>query len=134
MKDPKDLKFGFDKMLSAETIIRRKNFTQKNINKNVFISIITRYLETLDKSSFLISEFDLNLSKYEDPFYAMIDDLMLLKWGPDIYKLISFFLYERHNDDGSENFIVGPNMEEIKITTPEELYNIINRLYPNSFN
>lgn len=132
--DVKDLKIGFDQLLSADTIIRRQKRTEKNKDKSLFLSIIKKYEDQLLKSTILEAQFSLDLSKYEDPFFSIIDDVMLLSWGEGVYQLIAFYLYERVNiDDGSENFIVGEDNSEIFIRTPEQLYQTICKLYPGTF-
>ena len=56
--------------------------------------------------------------------------MFMISWGQDVYQIISFFLYERFNEDGTENYMVGVDGEEILIKNSEELYNTINKLYP----
>ena len=131
--DPKDLREGFNKMLNAETVIRRKTKFQKNVKKTQFISIINKYSEALDKSIMMQSYFMIDLSNYEETFYNVFDEMIMLAWGPDVYSLIAFFFYERLNDDGTENFIVGEDGSEIFIKTANDLYEIINKLYPETF-
>ena len=126
-----DIKIGFDKMLGANTIIKRKLKSLQNQKKEAFISIIRKYDEALTKSVMLQSSFKIDLTDYEDPYYNIIDELILLSWGPDIYSLIEFYFYKRIGDDGVENFIENEETgEEIYIRTPEDLNMIIERLYP----
>jgi len=125
-----DLKTGFDKMLGVNTIIKRKQKSLQNQKKDAFISIINKYDEALTRSVILQSSFKIDLTDYEDPYYNIIDDLILLSWGPDIYSLIEFFFYGRIGEDGIENFIEDENGNEIYIRTPEDLYLLIEKLYP----
>lgn len=129
-----DLKKGFDHMLKSDTIVRRKKLTLKNQKKTQFISIINRYDQSLEKSLRMETEFGINMSKYEDPFYVMFDDLFLLSFGENVFQLIAFYFYERINDDLSQNYIIGTEGEEVFIRNPEDLWNIINKLYPETFN
>jgi hypothetical protein len=125
-----DLKRGFDKMLGANTVIRRKKKNIQNQKKEAFISIINKYDEALTKSVMLQSSYKIDLTDYEDPYYNIIDELILLSWGPDIYSLIEFYFYGRIGDDGIENFIEDEEGNEIYIRTPTELYILIEKLYP----
>jgi hypothetical protein len=125
-----DLKFGFDKMLGANTIIKRKIKSIQNQKKDAFISIINKYDEALTRSVTLNSLYKIDLTDYEDPYYNIIDDLILLSWGPDIYSLIEFYFYKRIGEDGEENFIEDENGKQIYVRTPEDLYILIERLYP----
>lgn len=126
-----NLKQGFDKMLGANTIIKRKQKNIQNQKKEAFISIINKYDEALTRSVMLHSSYKIDLTDYEDPYYNIIDELILLSWGPDIYSLIEFYFYKRIGDDGIENFIEDEDGNEIYIRTPTELYILIEKLYPN---
>lgn len=126
-----DLKQGFDKMLGVNTIIKRKQKNIQNQKKEAFISIINKYDEALTRSVMLQSSYKIDLTDYEDPYYNIIDELILLSWGPDIYSLIEFYFYKRIGEDGIENFIEDEEGNEIYIRTPIELYILIEKLYPN---
>jgi len=131
--DSKDLQKGIKVMLGADSIIRRKNRSEKNKKKTLFINLIKKYDDALVRSMMMDNQFRLDLSSYEETFYQMIDDLILLTYGEDIYQLIAFYFFERLNDDGTENFIVGPAMEQIFIKNPNDLYDTIQKLYPGTF-
>ena len=131
--DSKDLQKGIKIMLGADSVIRRKNRSEKNKKKTLFINLIKKYDEALIRSMMMNNQFQLDLSLYEEPFYQMIDELILLTYGEDIYQLIAFYFFERLNDDGTENFIVGPAMEQIFIKNPNDLYDTIQKLYPGTF-
>ena len=131
--DSKDLQKGIKIMLGADSVIRRKNRSEKNKKKTSFLNLIRKYDEALIRSMMMNNQFQLDLSLYEEPFYQMIDELILLTYGEDIYQLIAFYFFERLNDDGTENFIVGPNMEQIFLKTPNDLYDTIQKLYPGTF-
>jgi len=131
--DSKDLQKGIKIMLGADSIIRRKNRSEKNKKKTLFINLIKKYDDALVRSMMMDNQFRLDLSSYEETFYQMIDDLILLTYGEDIYQLIAFYFFERLNDDGTENFIVGPAMEQIFIKNPNDLYDTIQKLYPGTF-
>lgn len=128
--DKDTLKFGFDKMLSANTIIQRKKKNLANQKKEAFISIIRKYDEAITRTMILQSQFRIDLGDYEDIYYNIIDKIFLLSWGPDVYNLIEFYFYKRIGDDGIENFIIDEEGNEYYIRTPEDLYSLIEKLYP----
>lgn len=125
-----DLKTGFDAMLSANTIIRRKKKNEKYQKKQAFISLIKKYDEALTRSMVLQAQFRIDLGDYEDPFYQIFDELIQLSWGPDVYQLIEFYFYGRVGDDGIENFIEDADGNEVYIRTPEDLFETIEKFYP----
>jgi hypothetical protein len=63
---------------------------------------------------------------------------MLLMWGGDIYEIVTYYLYERLNLDGSLNSIIETNEEgvetEVYLKTSEELYNFLIKINPNFLN
>ena len=130
MEKKANLKIGFDTMLNADTIIRRQKRNTKSQKKTLFLNIINSYEQLLIRSEKLEYGFALDLSKYEEPYFKVMDELIMINWGENIYQLISFYLYERFNDDGTENFVVGEVGEEIFLKDPEDLYKVINMLYP----
>ncbi len=133
MIDKQDIQYGFNSLLGGETIIRRQKRNAKNQKKIQFISIIKKYDEALLKSIMLQSQFNIDLSTYEDPFYSIIDEMILLAYGENIYQLIAFYFYERLGDDGQEQFLTNDNGDEIYIRTPDDLYDVITKLYPGTF-
>ena len=74
------------------------------------------------------------MSKYEEGFYQIIDSLILLSFGKQIYELLSFYFYERYNPDGSENgLIIDETDEEIFVKDATELFDLILKVQPNIF-
>ena len=63
---------------------------------------------------------------------------MLLMWGGDIYEIVTYYLYERLNLDGSLNSIIETNEEgvetEVFLKTAEELYNYLLKINPDFLN
>jgi len=133
MIDKQDIQYGFTSLLGGETIVRRQKRNAKNQKKIQFISIIKKYDAALLKSIMLQSQFNIDLSTYEDPFYSIIDEILILSYGENIYQLIAFYFYERLDEAGNENYLTNEIGEEIFIRTPEDLYNIIQKLYPGTF-
>lgn len=130
----KDLQDGIKSMLGCESIIRRKNRTEKNIKKTQFLHIIKQYEDALTRSMMIQGQFNLDMASYEELFFQMMDSMMLLAWGESVYQLIAFYFFERIDPNTlQEQFIVAEDGSEIYIKTPLDLYNTIIKLYPNTF-
>ena len=133
-----NLEAGFNKLFNSPIIIRKKKRDQALKKKALFISLVTQYENSLNKSVKLQTEFAIDLFDYEGPYFEVIDKLMLLMWGGDIYEIITYYLYERLNLDGSLNSIIETNEEgeetEVFLKTPEELYNYLIQVNPNFLN
>jgi hypothetical protein len=130
-----NLQEAFEKLLNSPVLIRQKKRNKEFKKKTLFISLIEQYENALNKSTRLQDEFGLDLFEYEEPFYGVIDKLMLLMWGSNVYEIITFYLYEKHNLDGTLNYLVETqedgSEEEIYLKTPEELYNYLFKLFPD---
>lgn len=133
-----NLEAGFNKLFNSPIIIRKKKRDQALKKKALFISLVTQYEISLNKSVKLQTEFAIDLFDYEGSYYEVIDKLMLLMWGGDIYEILTYYLYERLNLDGSLNSIIEINEEgietEVFLKTSEELYNYLLKINPDFLN
>jgi hypothetical protein len=128
------LKQSLDQLLQADTSIKRKNKKAFDQKRDLFIHLINQFEYAISKSYLLEKDFAIDLSKYEENFYQVIDSLILLSFGKEIYELLSFYFYERWNPDGTQNgIIIEETDEEIMIENAEELWAIIVRIKPNIF-
>ena len=128
------LKQSLDQLLQADTSIKRKNKKAFDQKRDLFIHLINQFEYAISKSYLLEKDFAIDLSKYEENFYQVIDSLVLLSFGKEIYELLSFYFYERWNPDGTQNgIIIEETDEEIMIENAEELWAIIVKIKPNIF-
>lgn len=128
------LKQSLDQLLQADTSIKRKNKKAFDQKKDLFIHLINQFEYAISKSYLLEKDFAIDLSKYEENFYQVIDSLVLLSFGKEVYELLSFYFYERWEPDGTQNgIIIEETGEEIMIENAEELWAIIVRIKPNIF-
>ena len=129
---------AFKQLLNSPILIKNQRRNKAFKKKILFISLIDQYEKALNKSARLQSEFGLDLFDYEEPFYGVIDKLMLLMWGGDIYEIVTYYLYERLNLDGSLNSIIETNEDgeetEVFLKTAEELYNYLLKINPDFLN
>lgn len=128
------LKQSLDQLLQADTSIRRKNKKSFDQKRDLFINIINQFEYAVTKSYLLEKDYKIDMSKYEENFYQIIDSLVLLAFGKEVYELLNFYFYERHNPDGSENgLIIEETGEEIFIKDAIELLEIIVKVNPTIF-
>lgn len=129
---------AFKQLLNSPVLIKKQRRNKAFKKKILFISLIEQYEKALNKSNRLQSEFGLDLFEYEEPFYGVIDKLMLLTWGMNVYELVTFYLYERLNLDGTLNYLVETKEDgsevEVFLKTPEDLYNYLSQIIPDFLN
>ena len=134
-KDPlNSLKQSLDQLLQADTSIKRKNKKSYDKKRDLFINVVNQFEHAITKSYLLEKDYKIDMSKYEENFYQIIDSLVLLSFGKDVYELLSFYFYERYNPDGSENgLIIEETDEEIFVKDATELWDLIIRIKPDIF-
>lgn len=128
-----DLQIGFDQMLGITTVIKKRKQPKKSNKKELFLSIFKKYEDMLIKSTNLQMQYDIDLTAYEDPFYSIIDDLILLGFGEEIYKVVSFYLYKRVNQDGTFNSFFDSNGGKVNLSTYNDLFIYLNLKFPETF-
>lgn len=134
-KDPlNSLKQSLDQLLQADTSIKRKNKKSYDQKRDLFINVVNQFEHAITKSYLLEKDYKIDMSKYEESFYQIIDSLILLSFGKDVYELLSFYFYERYNPDGSENgLIIEETGEEVFVKDAMELWDLIVRVQPEIF-
>jgi hypothetical protein len=131
----KNLEEGFQRLFNSSIILKKQKFNKENKKKHLFISLLNDYENTLKNSLELSNQFKIDLYEYEEGYFNVIDKLMLLMWGDNVYDLISFYLYDRISLDGDINALYeiqenGPD-KEIILKNPEDLYNYLLKVYPD---
>jgi hypothetical protein len=135
-KDPLNtLKQSLDQLLQADTSVKRKNKQIYDQRKELFINLINQFEVTITRSYLMEKDFKVNLAKYDESFYQIIDSLILLYFGKEIYEILSFYFYERYNPDGSKNTLtIEESGEEVDIKDAEDLFQVILNINPSLFN
>jgi hypothetical protein len=121
--------------LQADTSVKRKNKQIYDQRKELFINLINQFEVTITRSYLMEKDFKVNLAKYDESFYQIIDSLILLYFGKEIYEILSFYFYERYNPDGSKNTLtIEESGEEVDIKDAEDLFQVILNINPSLFN
>ena len=74
------------------------------------------------------AELKVDFSSYDEMFLQTIDSLILLHFGKEGYEVISFYLYEKNNPDGSINELFDEAENIVPSTTAEDIWNILQKL------
>jgi hypothetical protein len=131
MAEPyKAIQLAVDSLLNAQSTVRRKKRTQSDRRKECFFAIINLLEETIVRSNIAYQELQIDLFKFEDKYIQIIDMLMFMNFGEDCMDIISFYLYDRTNDDGTINVIQSLDGQEIEMNNPYDLWNVIVSINP----
>jgi hypothetical protein len=125
------VKTAVDKLLNVTTVIKRKKKNQSEKKRELFVQIINSIEEIIVRSKLVYGEMMVDFSNYDEKFLSVIDSLIYLHFGQGPFELISWYIYERMNPDGTANFLLDEMGNEIAIENPYKLYDLICKVNPN---
>jgi len=103
MEEFDNIRQAIDKLLSVKSAIKRKSKTKEVQARELFITIINSLEMLNNRATILYNDLKLDFSTYDESFLEIIDALMFMKFGEEACEVISFYLWERQNLDGSIN-------------------------------
>lgn len=114
-----------EQVLKIPVELTHRNKNKQDLNKKKFEELVL-VLEQIENRTYLINdEFNLDLSKYDELYYIVINNLLDLLYPVDIVNLIKFYCYGRIDDEGKIRPIIDNENNEIFLNNPQDLYNLI---------
>ena len=101
------------------------------MKKQAFIRIITRLKEIEDRRDFLVDEIGMDMTAYEDKFFAVIEDMFKLTFSKEQLALIQMYLYQLVPDkewDGTITVEKDKVEKQVKFKTPADVWEVINSI------
>jgi hypothetical protein len=120
------VKTTLETMIGTDLSLKRKKKSEHDLNRELFEKIIIALERANIRTALVGTEFEIDLSKYDETFYEVIDNLMLMQFGKQAAEVIFFYVYERMNPDGSINELRDINDNPIVLNSPAELWDLIN--------
>ena len=120
------VKQTLETMIGTDLSLKRKKKSEHDLNKDMFEKIVIALEKANVRTAIVGSEFDLDLSKYDESFYEVIDNLIMMQFGKQAAEVIFFYVYERMNPDGSINELRDQNDVPIILNNPTDLWELIN--------
>jgi len=114
-------------------IKRRGDGKSLTNNKKTFTNLVETF-EQLHLRTFQIEEHaGIILERYDEPFFALIEGLFYMNYGDWQAELIMWYVYDRLDEDGeilplTMTDVDSETEEEIYITNPGELYDLIKKI------
>ena len=102
-------------------------------SKKTFTNLINTF-EQLHLRTYSIEEqAGIILERYEEPFFALIEGLFYMNYGDWQAELIMWYVYDRLDEDDNILPLIitdenNETEEEVYITTPGELYDLIKKI------
>lgn len=128
-----ELKRAFDELLNASTSLKRKKKNNAERKKEIFMQVINLCESVVTREVLLLTDFKIVLDAYNEDFYQIIDSLLLLYLGKEGFELVSFYLYDRINPDGTINYLLDQDNKEVILETSEDLFNLLCKINPTVF-
>ena len=111
--------------------IRKISPDRETMTKLAFIRIIKGLQKIEDRRDFMQTEIGLDMTLYEDQFFAIIEDLFKLVFNKEQLALIQMYLFQLQPDKGWDGTItIEKNKKEQKVNfrTPEDVWNVISTI------
>jgi hypothetical protein len=125
-KHAQGVKQTLETMIGTDLSLKRKKKSEHDVNRDMFEKIVIALEKANVRTAIVGSEFDLDLSKYDESFYEVIDNLIMMQFGKQAAEVIFFYVYERMNPDGSINELRDVNDNPIVLNNPTDLWELIN--------
>lgn len=112
--------------------IRTKGLDKQAMDKKLFIEIVAQLKKIDERRDFMHEEIGMDMTQYEDQFFAVIENLMKMTFNKQQLGLIQTYLYTLLPDkswDGKITVEVGANKEEkvLNFKTAEDVWTVIQR-------
>ena len=120
-----DIKKAVDQLLKITSTVKRKKKAYIDKQKDLFISIIIALQAAQTRTILTQTELRLDFSTYDEMYLQIIDSLILLHFGKEGFELISWYLYEKINPDGTFSEIQDADGNVVPSDTPEDIWNIL---------
>ncbi len=99
---------------------------------DLFVESVGMMDHCWERSNNLYEVFGLNTLEYEESYYQIIEDLLLIKYGHWKTEIILWYVFGRKDEEGEIHPLVvqhaGQEDEEVVIATPLELWNFLAKI------
>lgn len=99
---------------------------------DMFIDVVDRLEKCWDKSNKIYETFKVNILEYEEDYFQIIEDLLLMKYGSWKTEIILWYAFGRKDSDGNIFPLVmqpkGEEKQEVILNSPAELWTFLEKL------
>lgn len=125
-----EIQAAINSILGVKSLIRRKKKSRLDKKKELFTTIINSIEQIINRQDLMYAELNLDLTNYDESFLDVIDALIFLHFGKEGAELISYYLWDRVDPDGSVNALTDENGEEIVLENAQDLWNLLVKSNP----
>ena len=124
----KGVQQSIESIIGADTVLKRRKKTEDDISRDTFEKIIIALEQANVRSSIIGSDFKLDFTSYDETFYEIIDNLILMQFGKEASEVIFFYVYERINPDGTVNELADQDNNIVALNSPTDLWMLVNHI------
>ena len=99
---------------------------------DMFIDVVNRLEKCWDKSNKIYETFKVNILEYEEDYFQIIEDLLLMKYGYWKTEIILWYAFGRKDSDGNVFPLImqpkGEEKKEVILNTSSELWTFLEKL------
>lgn len=110
--------------------IKSKTPDENLMKRSAFIRIMKNLKKIEDRRDFMQSEIGMDVTAYEDTFFAVIEDLMKMSFNKEQLGLIQMYLYQLYPDkewDGKITIEKNEKEETVNFKTPADVWNVVQK-------
>ena len=119
------IKQSLQDILNVDFKVKRKKKTELDIQKDLFFKIIISLEKLNMRSNVLTVDLDIDLTKYDETFYDVLDNLLILHFGKNIAEIIFFYVYDRIDQDGNIASLSDSKGNSIVLENVHDLWNLV---------
>jgi hypothetical protein len=120
---------NFGKLLK---LTRRIKKTKEISEEELFVESIGMIDHCWNRANKLYETFGLNTLEYEESYYQIIEDLLLIKYGYWKTEIILWYVFERKDEEENITPLIvqynGEEDKELILETPLELWNFLSEV------
>ena len=130
MSDYKNVQSAVDSLLNLKSFVRRKRKNDQDKRKELFFQIINGLESVLIRTNIAYADYGIDYSQYDESFLQVIDALIYMNFGKEAAELISFYIWDRANPDGSINPVLDETGQEIFLKDAYQLWDLMLKINP----
>lgn len=121
--------------INLDNLGKQLKFTQRDglnkpklSEKEMFVDLVARLDQAWNGSNLIYEQFKINLLEYEEQYFTIIEDLILLKYGDWKAEIILWYIYGRVDEDGNLYSLIlniDDKKKEVIVDNPSQLWDFI---------
>jgi hypothetical protein len=131
MVHKKELRKVLNSYLKGNVRISEREIAKEVMEKKLFIQNIFILKEIEDRRDFMEEEIGVDMSRYEEAFLQVIENLFKIHYSKEQFTLIQYYLYTvptLEDWDGKIDISDGKTTMTVDFETPEQVWKVIKNL------